>query len=143
VDTQKFVSVVETTGEATTSMAFIARPSGIKATKDVQCADKVHERATLTQAKAAEKMAEATLRKAASLEYHNMLLLFTAPTDQVTMLEAQEFIRLLREEDLSKLRRQRVESAASELREINEREVSEVYEAAHEREEAAKKNSGR
>jgi len=48
VDTQKFVSVVETTGEATTSMAFIARPSGMKATKDVQCADKVHERATLT-----------------------------------------------------------------------------------------------
>ena len=120
MDTQEYVSVVETTGEATTSMAFTARPSGTKAVKDGQRDDKVHERASLTQAKAAEMMDEATLRKAASLEYHNMLLLFTAPMDQVTTPEAQEFIHLLREEELLKLRRRRAESAASELRERNE-----------------------
>ena len=88
-------------------MAFTFRPGGTKASKDGQRADKVHERATLTQAKAAEKMAETTLHKAASLEYHNMLLLFTAPMDQVTTPEAQEYIRLLREEELLKLRRRR------------------------------------
>ena len=137
VDTQKSVSPVETTGEATTIMA--ARPTGTKAAKDAQRGDKVHEIAALTQAKAAEKMAEATLRKAASLEYHNMLLLFTAPMDQVTTPEAQEFIRLLREEELLKLRRRRAESHASELRERNEREVNEISEAAREREEAANK----
>jgi hypothetical protein len=137
VDTQKSVNPVDTTGEATTSMAFTYRPSGTKATKDGQRADKVHKIAALTQAKAAEKMAEATLRKAASLEYHNMLLLFTAPMDQVTTPEAQEFIRLLREEELVKLRRRRTESAAVELREQRERELSEAAEAAQERQEAA------
>ena len=137
MDTQKSVSVVETTGEATTSMAFTARPTGTKAAKDVQRADKVHKRAALTQAKAAEKMAEATLSKAASLEYHNMLLLFTAPMDHVTTPEARKFIRLLREEELLKLKRRRAESAVEEQREINEREVSEVAEAAREREEVA------
>ena len=101
------MSVVDTTGEATTSMAFTFRPGGTKASKDGQRADKVHKRATLTQAKAAKKMAETTLHKAASLEYHNMLLLFTAPMDQVTTPEAQEYIRLLREEELLKLRRRR------------------------------------
>ena len=95
VDTQKFVSGVEITGEATTTMAFTASPGGTKSAKEGQRVDKVHERAALTQAKATEKMAEATLRKAASLEYHNMLLLFTAPMDQVTTPEAQEFIKLL------------------------------------------------
>ena len=138
VDTQKFVSVVGTTNEATTSMTLSLRPVGTKATKDGQRADKVHERAAFTQAKAAEKMAEATLRKAASLEYHNMLLLFTAPMDQVTTPEAQEYIRLLQEEELLKLRRRRAESAVFELREQQEREVSEMAEAAQEREEAAK-----
>jgi hypothetical protein len=97
------VSIVDTTGEATTSMAFTLRPGGTKAAKDGQRADKVHERAALTQAKAAEKMAEATLCKAASLEYHNMLLLFTAPMDQVTTSEAQEYICFLREEELLEL----------------------------------------
>ena len=139
VDTQKSVSVVDTTGEATTSMAFTLRPGGTKAAKDGQRADKVHEGAALTQAKAAEKMAEATLRKAASLEYHNMLLLFTAPMDQVTTPEAQEFIRLLGEEELLKLRRRRAEPAATELREQHEREASELAEAAQEREEAGKR----
>ena len=139
LDTQNVVSPVNTTGEATTSMTFRERPGGTKAAKDAQRADKVHERATLTQAKAAEKMAEATLRKAASLEYHNMLLLFTAPMDQVTTPEAQEFIRLLREEELVKLRRRRAESAAFELREQQEREVSELAEAAQAREEADKR----
>ena len=132
MDIQKFVSVVETTSEATTSMAFTTRPSGTKAAKDGQRADKVHERAALAQAKAAEKMAEATLRKAASLEYHNMLLLFTALMDQVTTPEAQEFIRLLLKEELLKLRHRRAKSAASELRERNEREVSEIAEVARE-----------
>jgi hypothetical protein len=94
VDTQKFVSVVDTTSEATTSMAFTLRPGGTKAAKDGQRADKVHKRAALTQAKAAEKMAEEILRKAASVEYHNMLLLFTATMDQVTTPKAQEYIRL-------------------------------------------------
>jgi len=59
-------------------------------------------------------MAEATLCKAASLEYHNMLLLFTAPMDQVTTPEAQEYIRLLQEEELLKLRRRRTKSTAIE-----------------------------
>jgi len=120
-------------------MQFNLRPGGTKAAKDGQRADKFHERAALTQAKAAEKMAEATLRKVASLEYHNMLLLFTAPMDQVTTPEAQEYIRLLREEELLKLRRRRAESAAFELREQQEREVSELAEAAQEREEAEKR----
>ena len=136
VDTQKSVSP---TGEATTSMAFNCRPGGTKAAKDGQRADKVNELAALTQAKAAEKMAEATLRKAASLEYHNMLLLFTAPMDQVTTPEAQEFIRLLREEELVKLRRRRTESAAVELREQRDRELSDIAEAAREQQEAANK----
>ena len=135
VDTQKSVSA----GEATTSTPFPSRPGGTKAAKDGLRADKFHERAALTQAKAAEKMAEATLRKAASLEYHNMLLLFTARMDQVTTPEAQEYIRLLREEELVKLRRRRVESAALELREQQEREVSELAEAAQEREDAEKR----
>ena len=137
VDTQKSVSVVDPSGEATTSMPFATRPTGTKAAKDVQRAEKVHERAALTQAKAAEKMAEATLRKAASLEYHNMLLLFTAPIDQVTTPEAREFITLLREEELMKLKRRRAESAAEEQRVINEREVSDLAAAAREIEEAA------
>lgn len=81
-------------------MAFTARPGGTKAAKEGQRDDKVHERATLNQAKAAEKMVKSTLHNAASLEYHNMLLLFTARMDQVTMPEAQEFIRLLPEEEL-------------------------------------------
>ena len=136
VDTQKSVSVVEITGDATTTMPFPARPGGTKAAKEAQRSDKVAGLAALTQAKAAEKMAEATLRKAASLEYHNMLLLFTAPMDQVTTPEAQEFIRLLREEELLKLRRRRAESAATELREREEREVSALAEAARELEEA-------
>ena len=136
VDTQKSVSVVDPSGEATTSMPFATRPTGTKAAKDVQRAKKVHEQAALTQAKAAEKMAEATLRKAASLEYHNMLLLFTAPMDQVTTPEAQEFIKLLREEELVKLRRRRAESAATELREREERKVADLAEAARELEEA-------
>jgi hypothetical protein len=140
LDIQNGVSAVDTTGEATTSMTFKERPVGTKAAKDAQRADKVHERAALTQAKAAEKMAEATLRKAASLEYHNMLLLFTAPMDQITTPEAQEFIRLLREEELLKLRRRRAESAAFELREQQEREVLEMSEAAREREEADKRS---
>jgi hypothetical protein len=140
LDIQNGVSAVDTTGEATTSMTFKERLVGTKAAKDAQRADKVHERAALTQAKAAEKMAEATLRKAASLEYHNMLLLFTAPMDQVTTPEAQEFIRLLREEELLKLRRRRAESAAFELREQQEREVLEMSEAAREREEADKRS---
>ena len=54
VDTQKSVSVVDTTGEATTSMQFNLRPGGTKAAKDGQRADKFHERAALTQAKAVE-----------------------------------------------------------------------------------------
>ena len=119
-------------------MAFTLRPGGTKAAKEGQRADKVHEIAALTQAKAAEKMAEATLRKAASLEYHNMLLLFTAPMDQVTTPEAQEFIRLLREEELDKLRRRRADSAATELHLQREREAVEMAEAAQAREEAAK-----
>jgi DNA-binding transcriptional ArsR family regulator len=139
VDTQKSVSAVDIAGEATTSMPFSLRPGGTKAAKDAQRADKFHERAALTQAKAAEKMAEATLRKAASLEYHNMLLLFTAPMDQVTKPEAQEYIRLLREEELVKLRRRRAESATVELREQQEREVLELAEAAQEQEEAEKR----
>ena len=118
-------------------MPFATRPTGTKAAKDVQRAEKVHERAALTQAKAAEKMAEATLRKAASLEYHNMLLLFTAPIDQVTTPEAREFITLLREEELMKLKRRRAESAAEEQRVINEREVSDLAASAREIEEAA------
>ena len=113
MDTQKFVSVVDTIGEATTSLVFTLRSGGTKATKDGQRADKVHEIATLTQAKAAEKMVEATLRKAASLEYHNMLLLFLAPTDQITTPEAQEYIRLLQEEEMGKLRSQRAGSASA------------------------------
>ena len=137
VDTQKSVSVVDPSGEATTSMPFATRPTGTKAAKDVQRAEKVHERAALTQAKAAEKMAEATLRKAASLE---SVVLFTAPMDQVTMPEAREFITLLREEELLKLKRRRAEFAAEEQREINEREVSDLAAAAWEIEEAANRD---
>ena len=128
VDTQQYVNVVDSIGEATTSMAFNSKPGGTKATKNGQHADKVYKSPALAQAKAVEKMAEATLRKAASMEYHNMLLLLIAPMDQVTMPIAQEFIRLLREDELVKLWRRRVESAATKLCEQVEREVSKMGE---------------
>lgn len=79
--TPQSMSVVETTGEGSTSMAFTLRSGGTKAKIKVQRVDKVQDKATLTQTKAAKVMAEATLRKAASLKYHNMLFLFTTPMD--------------------------------------------------------------
>jgi len=82
-------------------------------------------------------MAEATLRNAPSLEYHNLLLLFTTPMDHVTTSEAQEYLRLLREEELDKLRRRRADSATNELREQKEREGVDVAEAIQERNAAA------
>jgi len=76
-------------------MTFILRPGSTKTAKETLRSNKIQDKVALVQAKAVEKMAEATLRKAASLEYYNMLLLFTTLMDQVKTLEAQEYLRLL------------------------------------------------
>ena len=68
-------------------------------------------------------MAEATLIKAASLEYYNMLLFFTTPVNQAAH-GAQEYLPLLQEE-LNKLLRRMVDSSAQELKDRLEREVQE------------------
>lgn len=61
-------------------------------------------------------MEKSTLRKATSLEYHHMLLLFTTPMDQVTTPEADEYLCLLQEEELNKLRRRMADLAEKKLR---------------------------
>ncbi|KAG0504682.1 hypothetical protein M758_N026500 [Ceratodon purpureus] len=134
--TQKSVCAPYSTGEAITSPNFTVRPRGTKAAKEVQRSEKVGEKTTLVQAKAAEMMAEATLRKAASLEYHNMLLLFSAPMENLGTPEAHEFITLLREEELAKLRRRRADTAALELREQTDREAVQMADATRERAQA-------
>ncbi|KAG0595504.1 hypothetical protein M758_UG172000 [Ceratodon purpureus] len=131
--TQKSVSAAGGAGEATTSIQFNVRPDSTKAAKETQRLQKVGEKMALVQAKAAEMMAEATLRKVASLEHHNMLLLFSDPMENLSTPEAHEYITLLRQEELDKLRRRRADVAASKMR---EREVREV-DAAREKDEAA------
>ncbi|KAG0595461.1 hypothetical protein M758_UG168400 [Ceratodon purpureus] len=116
-------------------MGFKVRPGGTKAAKETQRVQKVGEKMALVQAIAVEMMAEATLRKAASLEYHNMLLLFSAPFENLSIPEAYEYITLLRHEELDKLRRRRADTAALRLREREGREAD----AARERDQLALK----
>ena len=127
------MSVDDSTCEGTTSMGFRVRPGGTKAANEIQRVGKVEEKAALVQAKAAEMMAEATLRKAASLEYLNMLLLFSVPMENLTTPEAHKYITLLRQEELDNLRRGRTDAAVLESREREGRDAD----AAREREQAA------
>jgi hypothetical protein len=81
---------------------FRGRPGGSKAAKEVVRQGKIKEGAAWAQATATQVMAEAMLRKAASMEDQNMLLLFTSP-EALTTPEAVEYLRLCRGEELRKL----------------------------------------
>ncbi|KAG0574448.1 hypothetical protein KC19_VG262800 [Ceratodon purpureus] len=84
---------------------FRGRPGGTKAAKEVVRQAKVKEGAAWAQATATQLMAEATRRKAASMEDQNLLLLFTSPESLITP-EAVEYLRLRRRrEELRKLQR--------------------------------------
>jgi hypothetical protein len=50
-------------------------------------------------------MAAAQMKKTALLEDQNMLLLMTMPDDKITTVEAREYLRLRRGDELKKLRR--------------------------------------
>jgi hypothetical protein len=81
---------------------FRSRPSGMKAAKEVQYQGKVREAAMYAQAEAAKTMAATTMRKNALLEDQNIVMLMTLPDSQV-IVEAREYLRLRRREELKKL----------------------------------------
>jgi hypothetical protein len=81
---------------------FRSRPSGMKAAKEVQYQGKVREAAMYAQAEAAKTMAATTMRKNALLEDQNIVMLMTLPDSQVSV-EAREYLRLRRREELKKL----------------------------------------
>ena len=61
------------------------------------------EGAIYAQADATRTMAAAQMKKAALLEDENMLLLMTMPDDKITTVEAREYLRLRRCDELKKL----------------------------------------
>ena len=91
-----------------------SRPGGSKAAKEESRIASAREGALYAQAAATRTMAEAQMKKAALLEDHNMLLLMTMPEDKITTVEAREYMRLRRGDELKKLRRK---LAAEEERE--------------------------
>lgn len=103
---------------------FRGRPGGSKAAKEIVRQGKIKEGAAWAQATATQVMAEATLRKAASMEDQNMLLLFTSP-EALTTPEAVEYLRLRRGEELCKLQWR---LAAEEEEERRRREAPTVAE---------------
>jgi hypothetical protein len=90
---------------------FRERPIGTKVAKNVHREGKMREGAAYVQAKATEVMAAATMRKAALLEDHNMLLLMTNSQTP----KAQEYLRLRQAEELKKLRRRLANQEQQEL----------------------------
>ena len=117
-------TVTEGAPDMDQAMHFRGRPGGSKAAKEVVRQGKIKEGAAWAQATATQVMAEATLRKAASMEDQNMLLLFTSP-EALTTPEAVEYLRLRRGEELHKLQRR---LAAEEEEERRRREAPTVVE---------------
>jgi hypothetical protein len=97
-------SVVEGTTNSEDNHALKVRPGGTRAAKEVQKAGKQREGAMYAQAAASEVMAQATMRKAAMLEDHNILMLMTLPESRGSIPEAQEYLRLRQAEVLKKLK---------------------------------------
>jgi hypothetical protein len=87
-------SVVEGTTNSEENRALKVRPGGTRTAKEVQKASKQREGAMYVQAAASEVMAQTTMRKAAMLEDHNMLMLMTLPKSLGSTPEAQEYLRL-------------------------------------------------
>jgi hypothetical protein len=102
---------VDSAGDVQPNGVFRERPIGTKAAKNVHREGKMREGAAYAQAKATEVMAAATMRKAALLEDHNMLLLMTNSQTP----EAQEYLRLRQAEELKKLRRRLADQEQQEL----------------------------
>jgi hypothetical protein len=96
-------------------MVLRDRPLGTKAAKELHRERKIREGAMYAQATATDRIAVATMRKAALLEDHNMLLLMTTPASQVTTPEAQWYLRLRQAEELKKLEKR---LAADEERDL-------------------------
>jgi hypothetical protein len=86
--------VVEGTTNSEENRALKVRPGGTRTAKEVQKASKQREGAMYVQAAASEVMAQTTMRKAAMLEDHNMLMLMTLPKSLGSTPEAQEYLRL-------------------------------------------------
>jgi hypothetical protein len=90
--------------------AATSRPGGSKAAKEDSRSASAREGAIYAQAAATRTMAAAKMKKAVLLEVdHNMLLLMTMPEDKITTVEAREYLRLRRGDELKKLRRKLAE----------------------------------
>lgn len=94
----------------------LKRPVGSRIAKEENKSQKLRELAIRAQAAATKDMAAATWRKTELLADQNVLMLFTTPDIQITDPGALEYLRLRREEELSKLRRRLEEEAAAEAK---------------------------
>jgi hypothetical protein len=97
------LGVVDGVGGMDSNMVLRDRPSCTKAAKKLHLEGKIQEGAMYAQAAATNRIATATMRKAALLEDHNMLLLMTTPASQVTTPEARRYLMLCQTEELKKL----------------------------------------
>ena len=100
------ISRAQSEGEARGSQrSGMVRPGGSKAAKKDSRSASAREGAIYAQADATRTMAAAQMKKAALLEDQNMLLLMTMPDDKITTVEAREYLRLRRCDELKKLQR--------------------------------------
>jgi hypothetical protein len=83
----------------------LSRPTGNKVAKEEQRLEKQKECAIRAQAKATSEMAAASTRKAQILHDQAALALFTMPETVDMSEQAQHYLRLCREEEMTKLER--------------------------------------
>jgi hypothetical protein len=98
---------------------FSCRPQGTKAAKEVQKQGKQKEKIQHAQSRAAQVMAEASLKKLALLEDQNLLILMTNP--QMVTADAEEYLRLRQGEELRKYRKWLAAEAQLDLEEEEDR----------------------
>ena len=82
------------------------RLGGSKAAKEDARSASAREGAIYAQADATRSMVAAQMKKAALLEDQNMLMLMIMLDDQVTIVEAREYLRLRKGDELKNLRRE-------------------------------------
>jgi hypothetical protein len=100
------VSIPQSEGEVGGSQrAGITRLGGSKAARKDSKSANAKEGAIYAQADATRTMAASQMKKTALLKDQNMLLLMTMPDDKITTVEAREYLRLRRGDELKKLQR--------------------------------------
>ena len=89
-------------------------PGGSKAAREEARSASVREGAIYAQADATNTMAATHMKNSALLEDQNMLMLMTMLDDKITTVEAREYLRLRRGDELKKLRQKPVAEEVQE-----------------------------